>query len=207
MQKERTVEDRLLDRLEAAETQNFAIRQRRELGWEGLDRIDPLAIESIQELWTVSGRAPFRMCLVDEDKIRGRLGHTKLEGSRTVVRIQERTRRKAFFGDGYSRFLIAKEIGHATLAHATMRAALLEKHRERLLKGSGDARRILVSASCSMEFQASVFAATLLVGRNATPDAFAEDLSVQYGIDALSARVFFSDVPAMLAGPAPRSGR
>ena len=41
----RTVEDRLLDRLEAAETQNFAIRQRRELGWNGLDRIDPLAVE------------------------------------------------------------------------------------------------------------------------------------------------------------------
>jgi hypothetical protein len=97
----RTAEDRLLDRLEVPETQNFAIRQRRELGWEGLDRIHPLAIESVQELWTVLGRAPFQMRFVDEDEVRGRPSHTKLEGSRMIARIQERTRRKVSFGLQY----------------------------------------------------------------------------------------------------------
>lgn len=52
----RTVDNRLLDRLEARQTQKFALRQRCELGWEDLDRIDPLAVESVRELWTVRGR-------------------------------------------------------------------------------------------------------------------------------------------------------
>jgi hypothetical protein len=46
----RTVEDRLIDRLEATETQKYAKRQRRDLGWEGSDRVDPLSLASVRDI-------------------------------------------------------------------------------------------------------------------------------------------------------------
>lgn len=61
----RTVEDRLLDRIEAAETHNLAARQRRELGWKGPERIDPLSIEFVLELWTVRGRSAMQVHLLE----------------------------------------------------------------------------------------------------------------------------------------------
>jgi hypothetical protein len=202
----RTVEDRLLDRIEAVETQNLAARQRRELGWSGSERIDPLAIQSVQELWTVRGRSAVRVYFPKGDTLRVRPGHTTLEGLGLVVRINELIRRKALFGDGHARFVVAKEIGHATLRHPDMKAALLEKHRKRVIAGSDEARRTLISAACSMEFHASVFAAKLLIGQNGDPNACPEDLSIRCGIDAFSAQVFFSEVPAKLTDRPVRSG-
>lgn len=190
----RTVEDRLLDRIEAAETQNLAARQRRELGWEGSERIDPLVIQSVQELWTIRGRCAIEVSFPEGDTLRVRPGHTILEGSRLVVRINEFIRRKALFGDGHARFVVAKEIGHATLRHPDMKAALLEKHRKHFFAGSGEARQTLISAACSMEFHASIFAAKFLIGENADSNASPDDLSIRYGIDTFSAEVFFSKI-------------
>jgi hypothetical protein len=74
----RTADDRIIDRLEAAETRKYADRQRRELGWDRLDRIDPLALESVEEIWTVHGRMPFRLRITG-DEVRQRRGRTTCE--------------------------------------------------------------------------------------------------------------------------------
>jgi hypothetical protein len=194
----RTAEDRLYDRLEAAETAKHAMRQRRELGWEGLDRIDPLALESVEEIWTVYGRMPFRLRIVDDD-VRERSGRTTCEDGILVARIPESIRRRARFGEGCARFDVAQQLGHATLGHPAIMATLLKKHREPLLEG-GRARKVLTSAYDSFDFQAGVFAATLLIGnRVGTEAASPEDLSVRYGIDVLTARVFFVELAATLS--------
>jgi hypothetical protein len=91
----RTAEDRLIDRLEAAETRKYAKRQRHELGWAGLKRVDPLSLESISGIWTVRGRAAFQLGFANDDEVRSRQGWTTYDGSAFVVRIPERTRREA----------------------------------------------------------------------------------------------------------------
>jgi len=63
----RTVEDRLIDRLEAAQTQEYAKRQRREFGWENFGRADPLSLESVKKIWTVRGPTPFRLRFAGND--------------------------------------------------------------------------------------------------------------------------------------------
>ncbi len=192
----RTADDRIIDRLEAAETRKYADRQRRELGWDRLDRIDPLALESVEEIWTLHGRMPFRLRITG-DEVWQRRGITTCEEGVLVARIPESIRRMARFGDGSARFSVAQQLGHATLGHPTIMSTLLEKYRERLLEG-GDARKMVISASSSLAFQAGVFAAALLIGdcvglESATPEL----LSVRYGIDVLSARVFFVELGAM----------
>jgi hypothetical protein len=188
----RTVEDRLIDKLEAAETQKYAKRQRRDLGWQGSDRVDPLSLASVSHIWTVRGRAPFRLQFVD-DHITNRRGNATYDGSAFVVEIPESIRRKAFFGDGHARFTVAREFGHATLRHPETRAALMERFRRQ--PDGGDARKVLVSGSASLDFQAGVFASALIIGDDATAGAVSpEELSVRYGIDALSARVYFAEL-------------
>jgi hypothetical protein len=86
-----------------------------------------------------------------------RRGHTRFVGSTLMVLIPESNRRKAFFGDGYARFNIAQAFGQATLRHPETRRALLAKHHQ----GGRESKRLLVSAFASMDFQASVFAASL----------------------------------------------
>ncbi|WP_143271572.1 hypothetical protein [Bradyrhizobium mercantei] len=186
----RTVEDHLIDRLEATQTRKYAILARHSLGWEGLDRIDLLSLTRVREIWTVRGRAPFQLCFVNDD-IRSHPGRTTLEGSTFVVRIPENARRKALFGDGYARFAIAREFAHAALRHPETRALLLEKYPP----DGCETRRVLVSAFGSIDFQANVFAATLLIGDNVDPgSASPEELAVRHGIDVLSARVFFTEI-------------
>jgi hypothetical protein len=113
----RTADDRLIDRLEATETQKYAARQRRELGWEDLERIDPLALASVPEIWTVHGRTPFRLQIVGDDAVPAARGLTTFENGILVARISESIARRARFGEGAARFVVAEQLGHATLRH------------------------------------------------------------------------------------------
>jgi hypothetical protein len=196
----RTVEDHLIDRLEAAQTREYAKRQRRHLGWESLGRVDPLSLESVREIWTVRGRTPLRLQFVEDDDVRGEPGRTTYDGRALVVHIPERTRRKAFVGDGKARCAVAREVGHATLRHPETMMALLDKFRRQ--PEGGVTRKVLVSAYASLKFQASIFAAMLLMGDNVDPRfASPEELSVRYGIDTLSARVFFAEIQSTAPPP------
>jgi hypothetical protein len=187
----RTTEDRLVDQLEAVQTREFARLQRRELGWEGHDRVDPLSLVSVNEIWTVSGRAPFQLRFASDRAYGAGRGRTRYVGSTLTVLIPESNRHKALFGDGLARFFIAEAFGEATLRHLETRRALLAKHRQ----GSRESQRLLVSAFASMDFQAGVFAASFLIGDDVAPgSASPEELSVRYGIDAFSARVFFAEL-------------
>jgi hypothetical protein len=190
----RTAEDRAIDKIEAMETRRYAQTQRRDLGWECLDRVDPFSLENVKDIWTVRDRAAFRLRFVDDD-IENRRGKTTWVGSTLVIEIPESIRRKAFFGDGYARFVILRELGHATLGHPAIKATLIDRHRDQLIEGGSDARKVLVSASGSLAFQAGVFAAALLIGGDVAPGAASpEELAVRYGIDVLSARVYFTEI-------------
>jgi len=58
----------------------------------------------------------------------------------------------------------------------------------------------MVSASGSLSFQAGVFATSLLIGDRVAPDSSSpEELSVRYGVDALSARVYFVELAGTLS--------
>jgi hypothetical protein len=58
----------------------------------------------------------------------------------------------------------------------------------------------MVSASGSLSFQAGVFATSLLIGDRVAPDSSSpEGLSVRYGVDALSARVYFVELAGTLS--------
>lgn len=197
----RTVEDRLLDRIEAAETQNLAARQRRELGWEGSERIDPLVIQSVQELWTIRGVPPSKCPFggrhpsgsARSHNIRGfALGRAHQRAHPAEGHVRRRTR--AVCGRQGDR------TRHAAASRHEVRA--VKKHRKHFLAGSGEARQTLISAVCSMEFHASIFAAKFLIGENADSKAGPEDLSIQHGIDTFSAEVFFSKISTNhTAGP------
>lgn len=119
-------------------------------------------------------------------------------GSTLVAVLPESTRQRAFYGDGHARFDIAREFGHTTLRHLETWAALLDKYPPE----GQDSRKVLVSASSSLDFQANVFAASLLISDDVDPgSASPEELSLQYGIDVLSARVYFAEIPSVVPQP------
>jgi hypothetical protein len=199
-------DDRLIDLLEAPEIRQYAKAQRRNLGWVDADRVDPLSLEAVTEIWTVRGRTTFRLEFVKDDEVKSDPGRTTYDGSTLVVQIPERIHRKAFMGDGYARFVVAREFGHATLRHPEMLTALAAKFR-RQAEGK-DARKVLVSGFQSAQFQAGVFAAALLIHDDTARElASLEEISVRAGIDTLSARVYFEQIVGLVpvAPPPPSS--
>lgn len=193
-------EDHQIDLLEVSSIRQYAQTQRRYLGWEGLDRVDPLSLKAIKQIWTVRGVTPFSLEFVAHDNLRGYRGHTTFDGSRLVTTVSERVRGKAIMGDGHARFVIAGELGHATLRHPETLTALSASFQRR--EGENDARRILVSGINSMRFQAGVFAAAFLI-HDATARGLSslDEISVQAGIDTLSARVFYEEVHSTMPRP------
>jgi IrrE N-terminal-like domain len=60
----------------------------------------------------------------------GDSGLTTYDGRKIVVQIPRRVRHNAFMGDGYARFTIAHELGHAAL------------HPDKLMQGAALPRRV-----------------------------------------------------------------
>jgi hypothetical protein len=196
------IADRQIDLLEAPGIRQYAKVQRRHLGWENLDRIDPLSLKAVSEIWTVRGRTPFRLYFVPNEELPGDPAFTICDGSTLVVKIADRIRRAAFLGDGYARFVVARELGKASLRHPEMLMGLAKRR----CGEAEDARQVTVSALISMQFQASVFAASLLIRdeiAHRLPSL--EEVSIQAGIDPLCARRYFAPIAdfarAGAAGP------
>lgn len=110
-----STDDYLVDPLRDFEIRDHAKRLRRFLGIDDVERIDPLLLETVTEIWTVHGKKPFKLEAISDTVMPDNSGLTSYDGSRIVVQIPRRIRHKAFLGDGYARYTIAHELGHATL--------------------------------------------------------------------------------------------
>ena len=62
-------DDFIVDPLRDLEVHEHAKAFRRFLGWENSERIDPLALESVNEMWTVRGKKPFRLEVVSDAEL------------------------------------------------------------------------------------------------------------------------------------------
>lgn len=93
--------------------------QRRRLGWDGREKVDPLELADCTEIWTIDGIMPFRL-----EFFSGETNTTQFVDGTLIVRIADRTRQAALFGDGCARVAIAREIARAALSHHRRKANL-----------------------------------------------------------------------------------
>jgi IrrE N-terminal-like domain len=154
------------------------------------DFVEVLALEAVNEIWTVLGPKPFRFEAVSDAELPDDSGLTTYDGSRILVRIPRRIRHDALLGHGYARFTIAHELGHGTL------------HPRQLLQGASMPRRRLgnvkpdwIPKFQSAEHQAMVFAAAFLINDDiAYRLTSAEDIAVQFGLSLDAARIYFEQM-------------
>lgn len=193
-----TNDDYVVDPLSDSEVRESAKRLRRYLELADVKRIDPLVMERVTDIWTVRGIKPFRLEIVADADLPNDSGLTSFDGSALLIQIPRRIRHDAFMGDGYARYTIAHELGHATL------------HLEKLMQGATMPRRQIGNAVStwipkfkSAEHQAMVFGGAFLVN-----DIFArrlsspEEISIQAGISLQAARIYFEQVQEEIARPA-----
>src|SRR4051812_32522326 len=153
-----STDDFEVDPLKDLEVREHAKSLRGSLGWVDEEHVDPLVLESKTEIWTVRGKMPFSLEFVSDADMPGDSGLTLYEEPKIVVKIPRSVRARAFMGDGYARYTIAHELGHAVL------------HVDKLIQGAALPRRRLGNATSpwipkfkSAEHQAMVFAAALLI--------------------------------------------
>lgn len=193
-----STDDFEVDPLRDLEVREHAKTLRRTLGWAKEERVDPLLLETATEIWTVRGKKPFALEFTSDAEMPGDSGLTVYEKPKIVVRIPRRVRAKAFMGDGYGRYTIAHEFGHAVL------------HVDKLMKGAALPRRRIGNVTPrwipkfkSAEHQAMVFAAALLINDDtARKLSTADEVSVQAGVSLTAARIYFEQVQEELARPA-----
>jgi hypothetical protein len=182
-------DDYVVDPLSNSEVRANAKRLRHFLKLTDAERIDPLIMEQVTEIWTVRGVKPFHLKVVADIDLPDS-GLTSYDLSSLVVQIPRRIRHDAFMGDGYARYTIAHELGHATL------------HLDKLTQGATMPRRQIGNVSLawipkfrSAEHQAMVFGAAFLINdelarRLSSPD----EISVQAGVSLAAAKTFFEQV-------------
>jgi hypothetical protein len=193
-----STDDYVVGPLRDFEVREAAKTLRRFLGWGDAERVELLLLETVSEIWTVRGRKPFKLEVVSDDELPDSSGLTTYDGSRIIVKIPRRIRYKAFMGDGYARYTIAHELGHATL------------HLDKLIEGAALPRRWAGNATSSWipkfrsaEHQAMVFAAAFLINdHTARRLSSPEEVSVQAGVSLTAASIYFEQVQEELARPA-----
>ncbi|MHC2579150.1 hypothetical protein ACVMHR_003889 [Bradyrhizobium diazoefficiens] len=191
-------DDFIVDPLRDLEVHEHAKVFRRFLGWETSERVDPLALESVNEIWTVRGKKPFRLEVVSDAELPDDSGLTIYDGACIVVKIPRRIRHKAFMGDGYARYTIAHELGHAVLhIDQLMQGATLPRRR------AGNVTPRWIPKFKSAEHQAMVFGGAFLINDDtARKLSSADEVSVQAGVSLTAARIYFEQVQEELARPA-----
>jgi hypothetical protein len=191
-------DDYLVDPLSDPQVREYAKTLRKFLGWADAERVDALEMGTKQEIWTVRGKKPFRLEIVSDAEMPNDSGLTTYDGVTIVVKIPRRIRHKAFLGDGYARFTIAHELGHAAL------------HLDKLMQGAALPRRHAgnvvyewIPKSKSAERQAMIFGAAFLINDNTARGlASSEEISVQAGISQQAASIYFEQVQKDSARPA-----
>jgi hypothetical protein len=89
--------------LEVLELRQYAKIQRRHLGWAEAERVDPLSLGEVTEIWTIHGTKPFRLEFVAKDQLPGGSSLTAYDGSNIVVKVPTYIRHKALVGEGSRR--------------------------------------------------------------------------------------------------------
>jgi hypothetical protein len=190
-------DDYVVNPLCDAEVRENARQLRRFLGLADAERVDPLILEQAKEIWTVQGTKPFRFEIVSDKEFPEDSGLTTYDGSAILVQVARRIRHGAFMGDGYSRYTVAHELGHAT------------QHLDKLSLGAAMPRRRVGNTTPkwipkfkSAEHQAMVFGAAFLINdevarRLPSPEA----ISVYFGLSLQAARIYFDQMQKEVARP------
>jgi hypothetical protein len=181
-----STDDFEVDPLRDLEVREHAKTLRRSLGWANAERVDPLLLETAGEIWTVRGKKPFALEFASDAEMPGDSGLTVYDRSKIVVKIPRRVRHRAFMGDGYARYTVAHELGHAVL------------HVDKLMEGAALPRRHGGNVSVpwipkfkSAEHQAMVFAGAFLINDDtARALSSADEVSVQAGVSLTAARIY-----------------
>ncbi|MHC2462861.1 ImmA/IrrE family metallo-endopeptidase [Bradyrhizobium embrapense] len=196
-----STDDYLVDPLRDSEVREHAKTLRRFLGLADTERVDPLLLEATTEIWTVSGVKPFLLETVSDAALPHDSGLTTYDGSRIVVRIPRRIRHSAFMGDGYARYTIGHELGHAALhLNKLVLGAALPR------RSAGNVTPSWIPKFKSAEHQAMVFGGAFFINDDlARHLSSPEDVSVQAGIfayliAALGWRVSSGQSPTLTAG-------
>ena len=160
----------------------FPKEQRRQLARLDADRIDPLCLEKIDEIWTTLGTKRLRLEIVPDDGMPGDAGRTVYDGAEILIEVPRHLRQRAFLGDGTARFAVARELGHATL------------HLNALLEKVAQPRPLFekVMGGCSSHWQAGLFAAGFLVDETAWQLPSPEAISVRCGIGVSQVKNLFN---------------
>jgi hypothetical protein len=191
-------DDYVVSPLRDVEVRENAKQLRRFLGLAVAERVDPLILEQAREIWTVRGAKPFRLEVVADNHLPHDSGLTTYDGAAILVQIPRRIRHDAFLGDGYARYTIGHELGHAT------------QHLDKLILGAAMPRRRADNATSnwipkfkSAEHQAMVFAAAFLINDEiARLLPCPEDISVRFGLSLQAARIYFEQAQEEIARPA-----
>jgi len=193
-----STDDYVVDPLRDSEVREHAKMLRAFLGLGDAERVDPLLLETVTEIWTVRGKKPFKLEVVSDAMLANDSGLTTYDGSRIVVQIPRRIRHKAFMGDGYARYTIAHELGHATLhLDKLMQGAALPRRR------AGNATSSWIPKFKSAEHQAMIFGSGFLINDDtARRLSSPEEVSVQAGVSLPAARIYFEHAQEELARPA-----
>jgi hypothetical protein len=91
-------DDYVVDSLSDSEVRENAKQLRRFLGLAAAERVDPLILENVTEIWTVRGKRPFRLQIVADAELPRDSGLTTYDGSKLLVQIPRRIRHDAFMG-------------------------------------------------------------------------------------------------------------
>jgi hypothetical protein len=146
--------------------------QRHRLGWDGRERVDPLELADCTEIWTMDGVVPFRLEFSSDET-----NQTEFVDGTLVVRITDRTRQAAFFGDGRARVAIVREIASAALAHHRRKANFqVDGFYPNISEADLQAGR--------NRFEANIFASALMIEDEiALPLRSVKQISLGAGID------------------------
>lgn len=183
-------DDYRVDGLSNAQVRALAKRSRDYLKLSEADFIDVLALEKVDQIWTVLGPKPFRLEAISDDDLPDDSGLTSFNGSCILTRIRRSVRHDAMLGNGYPRFTIVHELGHATL------------HTRHLMQGASMPRRQLgnekfnwIPSFQSAEHQAMVFAAAFLVNdETARSLPSADEVAIRFGMSREAARIYFEQM-------------
>ena len=171
--------------LDSLEIWQIAKAQRRRMVRQNADRVDLLeCLETTKEIWSLSGRKPFRFVTVANEDMPAESCWAYYDGTEVVLKTPQNTRQRAFVGDGNARFAIARGLGTATL------------HLEALLERTGQSRPMFerVGGACSSQWQGGLFATGFLVDDTAWRDPSFEAISIQAGIGVISATTFLGHI-------------
>jgi hypothetical protein len=169
--------------LDSLEIWEIAKAQRHRLARHNADRVDLLGcLEATDEIWTLSGRKPFRFLTVADDEMPAGSCWTYYDGTGVVVKTPQNMRHRALVGDGDARFVIARGLGTATL------------HLQALLERSDQPRPLFekVVGARSSQWQGGLFATGFLVDDTAWQLPSFEAISFQAGIGVIRAKTFLT---------------